>query len=132
MFEFMGVARSYLITTCGKCREWIASSAEESSEREEELVVNEQRSECTREAQDSDSVRLLQSIVLAVQKVMQRHRKLALHMEQNEGIMPCFHYTLLNSVFLLAEELLEIPCCLYLHTTSTEGIKDMNPEKVLY
>jgi midasin len=122
MFEFLEIARSYLITTCQQCREWIASAASTNSgfsprqkccETQEILVGNEQKSGCNRKTRAIDSVSVLQNMVLAVQRVMQRHRKLAMHMQQN------------------SEELLEVPCCLYLHTTSTEGINDMNPETVV-
>ena len=95
MFEFLEIARSYLITTCQQCREWIASAASTNSgfsprqkccETQEFLVGNEQKSGCNRKTRAIDSVSVLQNMVLAVQRVMQRHRKLAMHMQQNSGI----------------------------------------------
>ena len=95
MFEFLEIARSYLITTCQQCREWIVSAAstnsgfsprQKSCEIQEFLVDNEQKSGCNRKTRDINSVSVLQNIVLVVQRVMQRHRKLAMHMQQNSGI----------------------------------------------
>ena len=121
MFEFLVVTRSYLLTTCHQCREWIASSAtanpssscrQNKSEREQPCAIDEQNKDCEGEKQDVDPVTLLQNLVLTVQRVMHRHKKFDTIMQQN------------------SEDLLEIPCCQYLHVTSTEDIKDMKTEKV--
>lgn len=122
MFEFLVVTRSYLLTTCHQCREWIASSAtanpgsscrQSKSEREQPSAFDEQNEDCNGEKQDVDPVTLLHNLVLAVQRVMHRHKKFDAIMQQN------------------SEDLLEISCCQYLHVTSTEDIKDMKTEKVL-
>ena len=123
MFEFLVVTRSYLLTTCHQCREWIASSSatantgsscrQNKSEREQPCAINEQNEDFNGEKQDVDPVTLLQNLVLAVQRVMHRHKKFDTIMQQN------------------SEDLLEIPCCQYLHVTSTDDIKDMKTEKVL-
>ena len=87
MFEFLEVTRSYLVTTCSLCRDWIASTANTNSvlnskENGELLLVEV---EVGAGAQHRKSVSLLQNLVLAVQRVILRHRKLATETEKNSS-----------------------------------------------
>lgn len=77
MFDFLVVGRSYLSSTTHQCRQWISSLPDN--------TLDHTNSGEPEEDSGIDSVSILRNLVLAVQKVMLRHKSFMAEADDSSG-----------------------------------------------
>lgn len=90
MFEFLEATHSYLIANCQQCRLWMSSAVDMSTSVEEPstLGTNDDKTMISND-QSEECGKLLEELVLSVQRVIFRHKMCVRKTDENAGEKVC-------------------------------------------